>query len=467
MTLGGPFGRAIGWLGGGVFASAVLQYILFFAVARWLGVAEYGAFSLALTAAILAAPFCDLGSSVSIVCTGSRRPDDLAAQLGGALLLRALMAVPVGLAALGVGLACGYGATFATLLPPLFVAALADGAGTLASAACQAEERMATAALLQVARNLLRGGALVVTLLAGGGPHALATTFGLASVVGAAVALRIAAHGRTVPLAWQHVRPTLQAALPFGAAILATGMQAQIGVLLLGWFDDESAVGRYHAALRFVLLLQMLPQVVAMASAPRAFRAGAGDPTTVRSMYERKLAALAPIGLLAALALATGSEWVVGHCLGSSFAGSAPLLLALAPVPFVKFVASALADTASALGRQRAYAVGCWLALGLQVAAALALIPRFGPVGVAGAVVASETFLLLFLASVTSAAGVPVGLGRALRPLLWAAAAAAFAAASAGPWAAVPAAAIGLLAQTARRLPRPWTASRAPLGGAA
>ncbi len=450
MTPPRRFGKAIGWLGGGVFASAVLQYLLFFAVARWLGVADYGAFSLALTAAILAAPFCDLGSSVSIVCTGARRPEDLPAQLGGALLLRALAAVPVGLGALGIGMACGYGTSFAELLPALFVAALADGAGTLASAACQAEERMATAALLQVARNLLRGAALVAALLAGGGPHALALTFALASVVGAMVAVRVAAHGRAVPLHPRQLQPTLRAALPFGAAILATGLQAQIGVLLLGMFDDEAAVGRYHAALRFVLLLQMLPQVVAMATAPRAFRAGLGDRATVQHLYQQKLTALAPVGLLAALALATGSEWVVGHCLGPKFAGSAPLLLALAPVPFVKFVASALADTASALGRQRAYAVGCWLALAVQVAAALALIPRFGPVGVATAVLASEVFLLLYLASVVAATGVPLAWVTTLRPALCATTAAALATAVAGPWAAVPAAVVCLALLAAR-----------------
>ena len=55
--------RAIGWLGGGVVASALLQYLLFFAAARYLGVVEYGVFSLALTVALLAAPFCDFGTT--------------------------------------------------------------------------------------------------------------------------------------------------------------------------------------------------------------------------------------------------------------------------------------------------------------------------------------------------------------------------------------------------------------------
>ncbi|MBM4063879.1 MAG: hypothetical protein FJ265_22695, partial [Planctomycetes bacterium] len=180
--------RAVRWLGGSVFAAALLQYVLFFAAARYLGDVDYGAFSLALAVATLAAPFCDLGTSVAIVCTGARCPAELGRRFGAALLLRALTAVPVFAAALGLGLLAGYGPGFAALLPPLYLATLADGAGNLGASACQAEERVATSALLQVARHLLRGGALLGTLWWGGGPHTLAWAFALASALGAAPA---------------------------------------------------------------------------------------------------------------------------------------------------------------------------------------------------------------------------------------------------------------------------------------
>lgn len=443
MTGGRHLGRALGWLGGGVFASAALQYLLFFAAARWLGVVDYGTFSLALTVAVIAAPFCDLGTSVSIVCTGARDPARLPNQLGAALLLRALTALPVGLFALAIGLGCGYGAAFAELLPPLFVAALADGVGNLASAACQAEERMATAALLQVVRNLLRGMAVLVTLWCGGGPHGLAAGFAAASVFGALAALRVTARGRRLPMARAELLPTVRAALPFGAAILATSLHAQLGIALLGSLDGDAAVGRYHAALRFVLLLQMLPQVVALATAPRAFRDGVRDPAAVFRIQRLKLAALAPLGLLAALTLASGSSWLVEQCLGSSFAGSAPLLFALAPLPFVKFVTSALADTVSAIGRQRLHSLGCWLALGMHAILAMVAIPRLGSLGTALAALLSEGFLLVFLAAALDSARAPGAWGGVLRHSLWAATAAA-AAAVLTPRLALPAAAVTL-----------------------
>ena len=75
--------HAITWLGGGVFLAALLQYGLFFAAARQLGLVEYGVFALAFTVAILAAQLCDLGTSVSLVFAGSRCPEDLPRQFGG------------------------------------------------------------------------------------------------------------------------------------------------------------------------------------------------------------------------------------------------------------------------------------------------------------------------------------------------------------------------------------------------
>lgn len=392
------FRRAIGWLGGGVFASALLQYLLFFVAARYLGAADYGAFSLALTLALLAAPLCDLGTSVALVCTGSRRPDELLQQFGASLLLRGFTFVPVALLAIGVGLGVGYDTDFVALFAPLFVAAVADGIGNLCSAACQSQERMATSALIQVSRNLLRGAALFGTLAIGGGPLALSISFAIASILGLWPALRQVAQGRAIPYRRADLGPALRAAAPFGLAILATILHTQIGVALLGVYAADDEVGRYHASARFVLLLQMLPQVVAMASAPLAFRTGAQGLEPSARLYRIKLTALALLGLLASLVLSTQGDWIVATCLGEKFRGSEVLLIALAPIVFVKFVSSALGDTLSAISRQDRLSLGCWLALFANVTVSLLLMPTMGAMGAVVATLASESFLLLFLA---------------------------------------------------------------------
>lgn len=439
--------RAIGWLGGGVFASAVLQFLLFFAAARYLGAAEYGAFSLALVVAMLAAPFCDLGTSVALVCTGAQRPAGLDDQLGASLLLRLVMAVPVGAVALAIGRLADYGPMFTWLFVPLFVATLADGAGTLAASACQARERMAAAAMLQIGRNLLRGGALVVVLLCGGGALALATTFAIASLAGVAPALHTALRGAPLRLRRELLGPTLRDALPFGATVLGTIVQAQIGTALLATFADDTEVGCFHAAARFVLLLQMIPQVVAMASAPLAYRTGVAGIAASAAIYRMKLSALAPLGLLATLFLATHSDRMVGMLLGRGFLPAGPLLMALAPIVFLKFANSCLGDTLSALARTSRLGIGCWLAVAVTVVAGLVLAPTHGALGIALASLLAEVVLFAFLTVQLAATGLDLAWRQVLPHTLLAAVAGGLTALFAPAWAApVAAAVIALLA---------------------
>jgi O-antigen/teichoic acid export membrane protein len=421
--------RAIAWLGAGVFGSAVLQYALFFAAARFLGVADYGAFSLALTVATLAAPLCDLGTSVSLVCVGAQRPLALLPQLGASLLLRAATCVPVGGAALAVGALAGYGDTFALLFVPLFVAALADGIGTLGASACQAQDRVATAALLQVGRNLLRGGALATSLWFGCGALGLAVQFALASVLGAVPAVWLATGGRLPRARWADVAPTLRFALPFGMAVLATLLHAQIAVAVLGVLAGDEEVGRFHASARFVLLLQMVPQVVAMATAPYSFRVALDGLQPSAQVYRVKLSVLAMLGLLATLLLVTAGAPLVHWCLGPKFAGAETLLIAMAPVVFVKFVAAALGDTLGAIARQDRLSLGCWLAMAVNVVVSLVLVPAHGAGGAVVAMLVSETFLLAWHATQLVQAGMDLAWRQVLRHALLVAAGAGAAAA--------------------------------------
>lgn len=437
--------RAIGWLGSGVFASALLQYALFFAAARHLGVVDYGVFSLALTVALLAAPFCDLGTGVWLVCEGSRRPEDLLRHFGASLLLRAWTMLPVAAAALGIGALADYGTAFTTLFVPLFVAAVADGVGNLCASACQAQERMATSALLQVARNVLRGVALLATVLGGGGPLTLALTFAAASVLGAIPAVLVVLQRQRLPLPGRDVLPAVRRALPFGLAILATMLHAQSDVGLLRLYAGDGEVGLYHASTRFVLLLQMLPQVVAVATAPLSFRTGLLGIEPSARIYRIKITALASLGLLASLLLATNGDWVVQLCLGPKFQGSEVLLVALAPVIFVKFVSSSLGDTLAAISRQKLLSLGCWLALAANVGANLLLLPAHGAMGAVIATLISETLLMAFLAVNLLLAGLDLAWGRVLRHPVAAAAIAGAVAVLLSPRLAAPAAATAVL----------------------
>jgi O-antigen/teichoic acid export membrane protein len=388
------------------------------------------------------------------------------AQFGGSLLLRAIVCVPVGATALALGSAAGYGETFAALFAPLFAATVADGVGTLAASVCQARGRVATSALIQVARNLLRGAALAVVALGGGGAVQLAVLFAFASVAGAVPAVVVACGGERLPLRFADVRPAVRTALPFGAAILATIVHGQADTLLLGAFAGDGDVGRYHASMRFVLLLQMVPQVVAAAAAPLAFRTGLAGIEPSARIYRLKMTALAPLGLLASLFLLGCGDTIVGLCLGERFRGAGSLLIALAPVVFVKFATSAMGGTLAAIDRQHRLALGTWAALALNVAIGCAVMPAWGAMGAVAATLVSETVLMVLLARELARAGMDLAFARVLRHPCAAAVAAGLAALLVAPrWAAIVAAIVAAALAFVRPTPEERLLLRAAAGG--
>lgn len=443
-------GRALALLGGSVLASSLLQYALLFCVVAHLGAEAYGGFSLAWTIALLAAPFCDLGTNLSIVATGAQRADRLLPAFVASLWLRLFAAVPVGAAGLAVGWLCGFETTFAPLFVPLFAASLADGVGTLCSSVCQVQQRVAVASVLLLSRNLLRAAALLVTLCCDGGAAALAWSFAAASLLGTIPAIAIARGGRRLPSSRGDLLPTLRHALPFGLSVQAALLQANVGVALLGAFHPADEVGRYHAASRFVLVAMLVPQVVAMASGPLSYRIGLRGTAGYGAFHRVKTSALALLGMLGTLTMLTAAGPLTQWCLGPKFAGTEPLLVATGPLLLVKFLSSSLADALSAVGRLRRLVVGMTLALALQVVAALAWMPEHGALGAVAATVVSETFLLVFLAATLHLAGLDLAPVAVLAHPLVAAGAAALALVAAGPQFALPAAVVTAIALVLR-----------------
>jgi O-antigen/teichoic acid export membrane protein len=413
-------------LGGGVLASAALQYVLYFGVARCLGAEAYGTFSLALTVAVLAGPLCDLGTSVSLVRTTAQRPESMARTFGAALLLRALLTLPVGVLAFAVSAWIGHPQEVLALLPALYLATCCDGVAAQCASAFQAWERMGTAAAITVLRNLLRGVALLCGLLLDAGPGTLGLLFLAASVLATMPALWLVLRRTHLEFHRADLWPVLRDALPFGSAIVATILHAQIDVAMLGAFCGPEDVGQYHAGMRFLVLAQLVPQVVAMASAPLSYRVAVDGLQPSAHVYRIKATALALLGLAGTLLLATHGELLVQLCLGSRYAGSAPLLVAAAPALFVKFLASALGDTLGAIGRQRVLSIGCWSALLVNVGANLWLLPELGTTGAVLAMLISQTFLLGVLCAGVLWSGIPLAFRSVLAHPLWIAAAAGF-----------------------------------------
>ena len=407
-------GRNLSAMSIAVVGSAILQYAIYFWIARYLGLEEYGVFSLALTVAVLAAPWTDLGVGVWIAhvaaadATTERSPS-LPRALGQAIAWRAVLLLPVA----GIATAYALGAArseVAWVLLPLGLAAFFDGLATLGCAIHQANQRMPASAWITIRRNLVR--ALAFGSAAGLGLRleALAWTLLAGSLItGIAPWLRLL---RTESIAWDWPRlPAIRKASPFGIAVMAVLLHTQIDVVMLDWLgsNGNSEVGAYHAGTRFLVLAMLIPQVVAQALAPLDYRLGARGPDGLGLLYRQKTVAIGALGLLGSVILVFGGPDLVQILLGADFAVCAPIVIATGPVLLAKFLSSPIADALCGLNRQFRWGLIAMLGLVVNVLANLVLIPWAGALGAATATAVSEVLCLLCLATCLQASGVSLG----------------------------------------------------------
>ncbi len=411
--------RNLGFMAVGTFVATLVQAALYFLLARHLGAETYGGYSLALTIALLCAPLWDQGLAVWIVRAVAQDRACLPATLGACLAWRGVLLLPAVVLSIGVCRIGDYGQDVVALIVPLLLVAFLDGLSTLATGVFQAIERMAWSAAVTVARSATRVAAFGVVWLAGGDVEVMAWAFVLSAALVAWPAWRHVI--RLTPIRFERARmlPSLRAAWPFGFAIVATTLHAQVDVALLGMFVDPDSVGHFHAGMRFFFLAVLLPQTIAAVVAPVVHRRGLDGVAAVGSIYRVQVTALGTIGLALALALALHADVVVATVLGAEYAASEAIVLVVAPVVFLRFVSAPLVDMLSAIGLQSRYMVGCWTALGVNVVANLLLIPWLGIVGAAVATLISEVVVLTFVVATALAAGADIAWRDCLlRPLV-------------------------------------------------
>ena len=123
------------------------------------------------------------------------------------------------------------------------------------------------------------------------------------------------------------------------------------------------------------------------------------------------------------LACARATLVVTLIALGAAFENSGVILVALAPLIFLRFMSVPLGDALASLGHTRRLSQAAWLAFGTNLTLNLILIPRYGVIGAAIATCCSQVCMLGVLAIFAREAGLRTEWDRILKhPLLAAAA---------------------------------------------
>jgi len=371
-------------------------------IARGVGDAALGAYSLALAWNLTLAQFADLGMNTLLTRDLARQPADAAIYIRASLLAKAGLGVVLTVAFLIAApwLVQGDSAAAALQVGASLIL-LNAGYGTF-TAVLRAAGRMMPILALNAGGLAVQTGLIAVLLALGGGVNSLV----LAAVVvqaGQLLAAWLVTRQIVPPSAPQAVdlpllRRLLVSALPFAIAGIIGSVELRANLFMLGWMQEERVVGWYSAASRFTDGMRLAPNALfgALLPALTALTAS-GSHHALRRLFVRAQLALGGFGLILALAFTFVGPPLLVLVYGAPFAPAAPALSLLSwdlvPALWVGLL------TLFLYAQEQERRVNLWLGLGLgvQVAAALALIPAYGAAGAAAASLVSDALLCLAL----------------------------------------------------------------------
>lgn len=362
-------------------------------LARTLGPAAWGLLAFTQAFAATLGLVVEYGFDLSATREVARAQSDrvrLAALLGGVTGAKALLAL---LAALG--------ALAAQQLVPAFRAHPALlWAGVLWAMALasnvlwyfQGLERMKLVAVLDVAAKVLATAGIFALVRGPADAWRVPALQGAAALLSTAVAFTLA--WRELPLARPRLRE-VTSALSLGWSMFvfrgSVSFYSTASAFLLGLFVAPQQVGYYAGAERIARALQGLLTPLSRAFYPRFSRAAGAGVEAARPLLAAGFRWMGLAGLGLSLAGLVGAPLMVALLLGSGFEASVPVLRLLAPLPFVIALNMVLGlFWLVPLGFDKAF--NATIAGGALLNALLIVmfVPRFGALGMAASVVATE-----------------------------------------------------------------------------
>ena len=410
---------SIAFLGSNL-ARAAIGFGLTLAIGRGLGADRFGQWVLCTTWASLLTVVADLGFGVLLTRDGARTGAPAARLVAGALLLRLAVVVPLG----AILYACaGILSADPETIAGLRVGALLGVAG--AAYGCFGAMLQSQARWLPTVLGLetgwlalqLAGSWWLVNAGAGGagGASAAGGVGGAGGADGTLVALMTLAmcvqlaQIATAIVLWRTVfggrartyegreplMVLMRRALPFAASGIVANLQSRVAPLMLGGLSTSSEVGLFAAASRVGRLARLAPQAVFGGALPVLSHEFGRDRAEAQRLFSKLDRAMLGFSASMAGACLLAAPLLLRIVYGASFIAAAPALM---------WVGVGLIPALSNSGRQIAlYAAGGealvvrWSAVALivQVASAVVLIPMMGGTGAAVSIAVGEAAVWL------------------------------------------------------------------------
>lgn len=374
---------------------AVVSFALSIVIARAIGPAQFGIYSIALSAGGLLGILIDGGFSKLLQRERTRSTEaltEILARLPGLALGHATLVILVSSLIILLILPA-HGLTMMAVVW-LFGMAVLNQFGL---AILRGDGRLVRDASWQVGNRALTAICVMIAILLLGVRQPWQIFF--AQFIGAAIFGFLVLRYLRVPLTLRIPPMIYRVVLPFVWLDLAAALYFRTDMLLMGLLDVPTAeVGHYGVAHRFIELVVLFASPIGLILF-RRFRLAEIVPTTlVRKLLPILLMSVI-VGLLIFLAFWMLGEYIIVMAYGADFHDAASLLAILGCSLFFMLPNGVLSQAALALNLEKWLAVSATAAAVVNIAGNLMAIPVYGVIAAAWMAVLTEVVLMLFVAS--------------------------------------------------------------------
>ena len=363
---------------------------------RHLGVVRFGQYTTVISLVAVVATVTDAGMSVIgvrefSVRDGAQRDELMRDLLGLRMTLTAVGVLLVG----GFALAAGYGTA-------LLVGAVLASLGTIALVAqhthtipISAELRLGTLSALELARQVLTVGAIVVLVVLGAGVLLLLAVVLAVNLVLIPPTAALARHKISLRLA---VRPRqwltlLRLTVSFSLASAVGTLYMFTTQIITSLVAGSHQSGLFAASFRIFIVITVVPGTLAGGALPLLARAARDDRVRLAYVMQRIFDASLILGVGAAVGMLGGAQFVIHIVAGPKYAASAEVLQIQGIALIATFVLAGWGYALLAMERYREVLLANLIAFLVSCAATLSLAGTHGAVGAAVATVCGETVL--------------------------------------------------------------------------
>lgn len=396
MSTTGRVLKNIGSFSVATFVTRFLGAIVGILIARYFGVNEFGYYATAFAFINMFLICTDIGLGRLLVREGSREESKTGLYLGNTLFFMTLFSAILYAAMILIAFLLQYETTVIKLVVILGLSMFILGfQQRLFYSVLQTFQRLDLSALLEILTSVLTVVFVIMVVKFKWTLTDFAYSKLLVSFLTGVVTIWITLRFARPRYALKKLGGMLKAAVPFGLSDIFYVFYFQINTVMLSVMRSESEVGIYSAAGRLIGPLLFVAHIINKAVLPITFKLFVDRQQDLKKTYHMLFHYLSMFSIPLTITLFFASKTIIHLLYGAEFNASATVFQILCWIVFLRFLNTAACTILTSIDKQ---ALKTWYQ-GLMSAANIVinffLIPRFGYMGAAVSILATEFIITI------------------------------------------------------------------------